>query len=157
MLAYNDILCSCNGIAQSIYLMLIDFHLNTLLPSQFILVMSNSFNLFAGKASPRQRGNDKLRVLPYVRLSYPDNMFCSEVPSQRSSLNAKSVYVVLGLTSIVPYLVFPSGSTPGQTDHACPYACSAETVYLYAYTVHVSMRGRSVQRLFCSRTEYQKC
>lgn len=62
------------------------------LPSQFTLFTSNSFHSFCGNTSPQQRCYHKLRVLPYVRLSYRDNMFHDEVPTQRSSLHLDEEY-----------------------------------------------------------------
>lgn len=81
------LLCSCIGIIEKIHLALSIVHLTALLPPQLTLFSSNSSNLFRGKTSPQQQGYHKLRVPPYVGLSYRDNMFNGEVPAQRSSLH----------------------------------------------------------------------
>lgn len=58
------------------------FLFHTLLPS----LLKMFFDLFRGERSPQQHGYHKLKVPPYVRLSYPDNMFRGQVPAHRSSL-----------------------------------------------------------------------
>lgn len=89
-LACPDILCLC--MVEMKHLKLLNVLISLVLPSQFISIMTNQFHLLQEHSSPQQHGCHRHRVPPYAKISYRDNMFCDEVPTQRDSLHFGGEY-----------------------------------------------------------------
>lgn len=142
--------CMCAmALQRLINLVLLNVHLNARLPSAFLPPRVKIHVIYSEKkASPQQHSHRKLRVPPYVGLSYHDNMFHCEVPAQWSSLHLakNNIHTVCmkrkrAVTFCVEKKNIPKFAVYFRLWPAASITCASCTARISTHVRHLLSRG----------------